>query len=276
MSKLLLGAAVTACVATGSVVALTAQYDYHRTAAEIVWRGTQALKLCNGLFISNRTADQIYAQELAGLGTPTPRTQVDIDAQRKTVAIGVGAGDSIPVMRAALRQGIGCVVMAPDQTFADVDKLPLLEMPPLAGDSATLPWPEGDRIDNGRIPADVDDSALKRAGDWAFDRVKHGGHQGQVTLSLLVIHGGDIVYERYAPGVNMHTRTRTWSTAKSITSTLVGMAVDKGLLKLDEPLPFMWYLPARIPRRIRAGRLRCGTCFTCRAVSIPWITTLAT
>jgi CubicO group peptidase (beta-lactamase class C family) len=241
MSKWLLGSVVTVSVAAGSVAALTAQYDYHRTAAEIVWRGTQALKLCNGLFVSNRTVDHIYAQELAGLGEPMPRTRVEIDVHRKTVAIGIGTGDSVPPMRAALRQGVGCVVMAPDQTFADIGTLPLLDMPPLAGDAATLPWPEGDRLDSKRIPSGVDDAALKRAGDWTFDRVAHGGHQGQVTLSLLVIHGGDIVYERYASGVNMHTRTRTWSTAKSITSTLVGMAADQGLLKLDEPLPFKWH-----------------------------------
>lgn len=241
MSKWLLGSVVTVSVAAGSVAALTAQYDYHRTAAEIVWRGTQALKLCNGLFVSNRTVDHIYAQELAGLGEPMPRTRVEIDVHRKTVAIGIGTGDSVPPMRAALRQGVGCVVMAPDQTFADIGTLPLLDMPPLAGDAATLPWPEGDRLDSKRIPSGVDDAALKRAGDWTFDRVAHGGHQGQVTLSLLVIHGGDIVYERYASGVNMHTRTRTWSTAKSITSTLVGVAVDKGLLKLDDSLPFKWH-----------------------------------
>jgi CubicO group peptidase (beta-lactamase class C family) len=245
MSKRLLGFVVTVCVAAGSVAALTAQYDYHRTAREIVWRGTQALKLCNGLFVSNRTVDQIFAQELAGLGEPMPRTRVDIDSPRKTVAIGIGTGDGVPTMRAAFRQGIGCVVMAPDQTFADVDKLPRLDMPPLSGEAAALPWPEGDRLDNRRILPGVDEAALTRAGDWAFDRAAHGGHQGQVTLSLLVIHGGDIVFERYASGVNMHTRTRTWSTAKSITSTLVGMAVDKGLLTLDAPLPVEWHPAGR-------------------------------
>ena len=232
-----------AIVAAGVVTlgaVTSAQFDYHRTSAEVVWRGTQALKLCNGLFISNRTADQIYEQELGGLGEPMPRARVDIDVERKTVAIGVGASDPIPTMRAALRPGIGCVVMAPDQTFADVDKLPRLDMPPVAGDPATMAWPQGDRVDAKPLPPGVDDAALKRAGDWAFDRVSHGGHRGQVTLSLLVIHRGDIVYERYAPGVNAQTRTRTWSTAKSITSTLVGIAVGKGLLKLDEPLPFKW------------------------------------
>jgi hypothetical protein len=224
-------------------IALSAQnaYDYNRPASDIVWRGTQALKLCNGLFVSNRTIDQIYAQELGGLGAPIARARVEIDAARRTVAIGVGdTSDPIPVMRAALRQGIGCVVMSPDQTFADIDKLPRLDMPPLPAAPPSMAWPEGDRVDQKALPRDIDESALQRAGNWAFDRMAHGGHRGQLTLSLLVIRDGDIIYERYAPGVDMQTRTRTWSTAKSITSTLVGIAIEKGLLKLDEPLPFAW------------------------------------
>jgi CubicO group peptidase (beta-lactamase class C family) len=57
-----------------------------------------------------------------------------------------------------------------------------------------------------------------------------------VTLSLLVVKGGDIIHERYATGVDVTTRTRTWSTAKSIAVTLIGMLVDEGRLGLDEPL----------------------------------------
>jgi CubicO group peptidase (beta-lactamase class C family) len=64
-----------------------------------------------------------------------------------------------------------------------------------------------------------------------------------VTLSLLVVHGGRIVHERYAPGVDASTRTRTWSTAKSIAVTLIGMLVDDGRLALDAPLGLDW-LPA--------------------------------
>jgi CubicO group peptidase (beta-lactamase class C family) len=130
--------------------------------------------------------------------------------------------------------------MSPDQTFDDIDDLPVLRMPPPAGDAATILWPDGDLVQKKPLPSHIDAAALEAAGDWAFDRVAHGGHVGQVTLSLLVIHGGEIVYERYAPGVTMHTRTRTWSTAKSISSTIIGIAVADGLLVLDEPLPFTW------------------------------------
>jgi len=48
------------------------------------------------------------------------------------------------------------------------------------------------------------------------------------------------VHERYAPGFTMATRTRTWSTAKSIASTLIGILVDRGKLQLDGPLGFEW------------------------------------
>jgi CubicO group peptidase (beta-lactamase class C family) len=60
-----------------------------------------------------------------------------------------------------------------------------------------------------------------------------------VTLSLLVVHDGNIIHERYAPGVDMSTRTRTWSMAKSIAATLIGMLVDQGKMALDNWIKFV-------------------------------------
>src|SRR5262249_12089817 len=160
----------------------------------------------------------IYAQELKYLEAPigTPRGgDYQIDATRRAVA--VGAPGYVPVMRAAFREGIGCVVMAPDQTFEDIDSLPSLDLPPPSGDPARIPWPNGDGTDAKPSQRGIDSKALSAASDWAFNRES----PEQVTLSLLVIHGGRIVHERYAPGVTAATRTRTWSTAKSIAATLV-------------------------------------------------------
>jgi len=61
------------------------------------------------------------------------------------------------------------------------------------------------------------------------------------------VKDGQILHERYAPGVDMHTRTRTWSTAKSIAVTLIGMLVEEGRLDLDAPLGFDWYPEVRSP-----------------------------
>jgi len=215
-------------------------FDYHSYTEEIVQRGIQAIKLCSGLFTSDRTADQVYAQELAGMGDMVPRDRVEINHALKAVAVGVGGSDPVPAMRSAYREGLGCVVMAPHQTFDDIDKLPILRMAPPPGDPSQIAWPDGDLVQAKPLPGYIDQTALESAGDWTIDRIGNGGHEGQVTLSLLVIHGGDIILERYAPGVDMHTRTRTWSTGKSVTSTVVGIAVGQGILEVDEPLPFGW------------------------------------
>ena len=63
----------------------------------------------------------------------------------------------------------------------------------------------------------------------------------------MVVHEGRIIHERYAPGVDVTTKTRTWSTAKSIAVTMIGMLVDEGAMSLDEPLGFEWLPEARSP-----------------------------
>jgi hypothetical protein len=114
-------------------------------------------------------------------------------------------------MRAAYREGIGCVILPPDQTFEDIDQLPKISTPPPAGDAATIPWPDGDKIDAMPLPAGISANALQAASDWSFNRP----NPEQVTLSLLVVYKGQIIHERYAPGVDMSTRTRTWSTPRA-------------------------------------------------------------
>ncbi len=215
-----------------------ATYDYWQTNRTMVRYGQQAIFMCNGLFTSNRTLDRVFAQELAFLPNPigTPRGgEYVVDRERQTVAI--GNGESAPIMRAAFREGLGCVIMAPDQTFEDIDSLPELTMAPPPGNPRTIPWPDGDLINDMQLPPEVNATALDAASEWAFERES----PEQVTLSLLVVHDGNIIHERYAPGVDVTTRTRTWSTAKSIASTLIGMLVAEGRMSLDEPLGLDWY-----------------------------------
>ena len=220
------------------------RYDYWRPQREMISRGQQAVFMCNGVFTSNRSLEHVFAQELAFLpepiGTPVGGDYV-INESLKAVAI--GADDGTPVMRAAFREGIGCVILAPDQTFEDIERLPELRLPAPPGDPAAIAWPDGDLIADPSPPPGIDARALEAASDWAFDRES----PEQVTLSLLVVHGGRVIHERYAPGVDMTTRTRTWSTAKSIAVTLIGMLVDEGKMHLDEPLGFEWLPRTRSP-----------------------------
>ena len=239
MKKLLVGFVVSTVLLTVSVSGQQEEtYDYWQYQRQMVRQGQQAIFMCNGLFTSNRSLEQVFAQELAFLPEPIGTAtggDYEVDYDRKAVTIG---GRGVQKMRAAFREGIGCVILAPDQTLDDIASLPILELPYPDDDPANTPWPQGDLVTSTELPSYIDGTALGAASDWAFDRES----PQQVTLSLLVLHRGDIIHERYAAGFDMSTRTRTWSTAKSIASTLFGMLVDEGKLSLDEPLGFA-FLP---------------------------------
>jgi CubicO group peptidase (beta-lactamase class C family) len=119
-------------------------------------------------------------------------------------------------------------------------------MAPPPGEAATRPWPDGDAVEPAALPATIDQKALSAAANFAFDTAGRG-HASQITMSLLVVYKGTIVLERYAPGVDMTTKTRTWSTAKSIAGTLIGIAIGDGKLSLDAPLPFRNWGPGAKP-----------------------------
>ena len=219
-------------------------YDYWQHQRDMVRRGQQAIFMCNGLFTSNRSLEQIFEQELAFFREPIGTSEGgDYEVYWDRRAVAIGAPGAVPVMRAAFREGIGCVILPPDQSLEDIDRLPELTLPYPPGDPAQIPWPDGDLIESTGLPANVDEEKLLAASNWAFDRES----PEQVTLSLVVVYNGQIIHERYAPGFDVTTRTRTWSTAKSIASTLIGMLVDEGRLALDEPLGFDWYPNARSP-----------------------------
>lgn len=66
------------------------------------------------------------------------------------------------------------------------------------------------------------------------------------VTSLLVVRGGDLVFEAYYGGFADPNQTvQIWSATKSFTSTGVGIAIDEGLLRLDQTVGEL--IPDRIP-----------------------------
>ncbi len=64
------------------------------------------------------------------------------------------------------------------------------------------------------------------------------------TRALVVMHGGTIAAERYAPGYDSKTRFVSWSMAKTVTAVMIGMLVADGRLRLDESAPIPhWQRP---------------------------------
>ncbi len=64
------------------------------------------------------------------------------------------------------------------------------------------------------------------------------------TRAMVVMHGGTIAAERYAPGYDPETKFVSWSMAKTVTAVMIGMLVADGRLRLDDspPLP-RWQRP---------------------------------
>ncbi len=76
----------------------------------------------------------------------------------------------------------------------------------------------------------------------------------QVT-GLLVIKDGTVLHERYLQGESKDSRHTSWSVAKSFVSTLVGMAIDDGLIKsVDDRMDH--YIPALKNTAYGAARIK--------------------
>jgi len=214
-----------------------AEFDYFSANRGMIRNGVQAVLTCNGLFTSDRSLQQVFSQELAYLNNKIGTAESgNYSVDSKLKAVSVGGGEDGTRITAAFRDGIGCVVLAPNQSSNDIADLPRLDLPEPTQNPTNIPWPQGDLIPNYQLGNDVDVAALKRASDWAFER----STPEQDTLSLLVVHKGRLIHERYAEGIDKDTKTRTWSTAKSIAASFIGMLVEQDKMRLDEPLNIKW------------------------------------
>jgi CubicO group peptidase (beta-lactamase class C family) len=64
------------------------------------------------------------------------------------------------------------------------------------------------------------------------------------TRAVVLMYGGEVVAERYAPGYDRDTLFVSWSMAKTITAAMIGMLVADGRLRLDESVPIpRWQRP---------------------------------
>jgi len=132
--------------------------------------------------------------------------------------------------------------------IGDQDRFPARPIP--AGDDVS-PLPEGEEIDlSAAVP-----EATGRGGSFD-DHLR-----ATDTLAFVVVHDDRLVYERYFEGSDRRDRQTSFSVAKSFVSTLVGIAIEEGLIgSVDDPVTE--YVPELAERDPRFERITLGHLMT--------------
>ena len=196
--------------------------------------GYKAAFLCSGIFTAGQTEAQVATDDLEGIYPEYQALVGDLPAKvdRKARTVSVAFDEKLPLRIAAWRPGLGCAQLPVGAGADQIARLPRLPVHPPAGDPDARAWPDGDR-DAMTPPPPAVAQALDKAIAHAFEPTADG--PGPRTTAVLVVVDGRIVAERYRGGFDLHTPQRTWSAAKSITGTLIGLGVKRGLMKVDAP-----------------------------------------
>ncbi len=191
--------------------------------------------LCSAVFVSGRDPEEAARNSGFFLLAEADRDRItDITIDRRGRMVHMTLADSIT--RTAKYYGDqGCVIHPMGEDSVHFTPVPVATTLP---DAMTQEWPMGDVLPDEPFPANVDEAKVNEAVDAAF------GDPDGLTAAFVVAYKGQIIAERYAPGIDKDTQLESWSMGKSLTATLVGILVQDGHFGLDDPAPVpLWREP---------------------------------
>lgn len=211
--------------------------------------GYKALFTCSGTFIAGQQEAVIEANELDGIYTdyrPFMAGLSDANIDERNRRVSVRFDRDMPPRIAQWRQGMGCSLLPIGAGPEAADFLPRFANPRARLESDRAPV-IGDGV---TYTANDNPLALGRLGipvSFAFDGQTYG--EGTRTSAVVVVRNGKVLAEDYARGITAETPQRTWSVAKSLTSTIIGAAVQDGLMGLDNEAVLNEWNSGADPRR---------------------------
>ena len=198
--------------------------------------------MCSAVFITGLDPD--FAAENVGYFTAPYEERAKlgkpvVDRANKAVHVQVPGG----VRRTARYFGDqGCVTLPVGKDTVSFTPKPLTRGLPNA---AVQPWPMGDALP-ADPPAGIDVAKVKQAIDAAFDPAS------SMTAAFVVTHKGRLVGERYGDRITPTTPLESWSMGKSVTATMMGVLINKGVYTLAQPAPVPeWQKPGDPRAKIR-------------------------
>jgi len=183
--------------------------------------------ICSAVFITG--LDPEFAAENVGYFTAPYKVRAKlgkpvVDREHKQVHVAVPGG----VTRTAVYLGDqGCVTLPVGKDSVNFQPLKLKSSLP---DASKQSWPMGDVLPSGPSPRELDMAKVKQAVDEAFA-------PDAKTAAFVVTWKGQLIAERYAPGITAQTPLESWSMGKSVTATMMGVLIQQGAYQLWQPAP---------------------------------------
>lgn len=170
-----------------------------------VANGYAAKKMCSCTFIADRDQEDIQNTDLGTSPLSLTRTHIDrADKSVKTSLFGLAPRVAV------FRNQLGCILLDGQDDFHQDFKA------------------KRDDQRNAPLPfAPTNSPQLEAAIDIAFS-------DSAQTRAVVVIHHDTVIAERYAHDFTSNTPINGWSMTKSISSTLIGILVKQGKLKLTD------------------------------------------
>ena len=185
-------------------------------------------QLCSAVFVAGLEPDSYFREALApDLSFLKPLERHSIDHAKGEVTASLG-----PFKATAVHRGAEGCLIARGKVAPPVALPPPVAAlaPPIAGDGVVTPT----------------DPALAAALDRAFAEPDEGPRD--FTKAVVILKDGRVIAERYAPGIGPDTPLHGWSMTKSVTNALLGVLVQQGRLKMDQPAPIPAWAAAGDPR----------------------------
>ena len=194
----------------GSKNLCSAVYLQHRNPADVIREDLGAFPLSFGTFTVNEK-DSSVTGSVWGL------------AKRKTI----------------YRNGVGCTLIN-DLREEEIRKQQFAIPAKPSINSDSIAWPYGDKLSDS-IPVNINKEKLQVAVNNVMNETTADG-QTVYSRAVLVIYDGNIVAEKYAPGIDKNTVMLGWSMSKSLTSAMIGILVKENKLSVDSPAPVASWL----------------------------------
>ena len=184
-------------------------FDLVREAA-----GSTSQTLCSGAFVSGLDPDTVFREQLRpepGMALVDWALKYEVDRDRREVRTRIAGSFE---RRSVYRAGRGCTLV-----YEGYETPRALSVPAHAPETAAVSG----------------EPALTRALDAAFAEPPEGDPRN--TKAVVVMRGGRVIAERYAPGYDVNTPVNGHSLAKSLVNALVGVLVRQGKLSVTQPAP---------------------------------------